>query len=76
MSNFTKEIPKSNLAASVLLISLFFVQVIVEISLRLTAYEDGQPSWAWAIGGSFGQVCVDSPRSRCATARDERWHTC
>ena len=53
MSNFTKEIPKGSLAASVLFISLFFVQVIVETILRLTAYEEGQPSWAWSIGGSL-----------------------
>jgi hypothetical protein len=53
MSSFTKEMPKGSLAVSILFISLFFVQVIVEIVLRLTVYENGQVEWAWSIGGSL-----------------------
>jgi len=54
MSSFIKEIPRSYLAASILCISLFFVQVIVEILLRTVGgYEEGQVSWAWGIGGSL-----------------------
>ena len=53
MSNFVKEISKSNLAISALCISLFFVQIIVEIVLRSVGYEEGQISWAWGIGGSL-----------------------
>ena len=45
-------IPKKIIAIAVLLISLFIIQVIVQVILVSIGYEEGMPNYFWAIGGT------------------------